>query len=124
MIRALLVGMGGFIGSLSRYWLAGLVQTVAGIDFPLGTLSVNIIGSGLVGLLVTLSLERNLISPDVRIFLTVGFCGGFTTMSTFSYETLILLREGSWLAGLGNIAVSLVSCLVAVWLGDALARVL
>ena len=124
MDRALLVGIGGFIGSIARYWLAGLVQRWNGTDFPVGTLAVNILGSFVLGLVVALSLDRDLINPNARLFLGVGFCGGFTTMSTFSYETIALLREGSFVAGLGNIAASLVSCLTAVWLGDATARLL
>jgi fluoride exporter len=124
MDRALLVGIGGFIGSIARYWLAGLVQRWNGTDFPVGTLAVNILGSFVLGLVVALSLDRDLISPNARLFLGVGFCGGFTTMSTFSYETIALLQGGSLVAGLGNIAASLVSCLTAVWLGDAAARLL
>jgi CrcB protein len=124
MLRPLLVGVGGFIGALSRYWLAGACQRVVGVDFPFGTLSVNIVGSFVLGLVMAAALERNLIGPDLRIFVTVGFCGGLTTMSTFSYETLALLRDGSWLGGIGNAALSLVGCLAAVWLGDTVARLL
>ena len=124
MERALLVGGGGFLGSMARYWLAGVVQRWNGTDFPAGTLAVNILGSFILGAVLALSFDRDLISPNARLFLGAGFCGGFTTMSTFSYETLALLREGSVLAGIGNLTASLVSCLSAVWLGDAAVRLL
>ena len=124
MQRALLVGIGGFFGSMGRYWLAGVVQDWNGADFPAGTLAVNILGSFILGMVLALSIDRDLISPNFRLFLGAGFCGGFTTMSAFSYETLALLREGSVLVGVGNITESLVSCLSAVWLGDAAARLL
>ena len=123
-MRAFLIGVGGGIGSLARYWLAGAVQGLNGAMFPAGTLAVNIAGSFLIGLIMALSLERGLLSSDLRVFLTVGFCGGFTTMSTFSYETLALLRDGSFVTALSNVTLSFFSCMVAVWLGDALARVL
>jgi len=122
MDRALLVGVGGFLGSVARYWLAGVVQRWNGTDFPAGTLAVNILGSFVLGLVVALSLERDLVSPNARLFLGAGFCGGFTTMSTFSYETLALLRDGSVVAGMSNIGATLLSCLAAVWLGDTVAR--
>ena len=123
-MRALLIGVGGGIGSLARYWLAGAVQGLNGAMLPTGTLAVNIAGSFLIGLIMALSLERGLIGSDLRVFLSVGFCGGFTTMSAFSYETLALLRDGSFVTALSNATLSFFSCLVAVWLGDALARVL
>jgi len=124
MMRLVLVAVGGSIGSAARYWLAGVVQRLNGSQFPVGTLAVNVLGSFVLGLVVALSLERELISPDARLFLGVGFCGGFTTMSAFSYETVALLRDGSLLAGAGNIVVSLLSCLLAVWAGDTVARLL
>ena len=124
MQRALLVGVGGAIGSVARYWLSGIVQRANGTEFPLGTLAVNILGSFVLGLVLALSLDRDLLSPDLRLLFGVGFCGGFTTMSTFSYETMALLRDGSITAGVGNVVVSLASCLLAVWLGNAAARLL
>jgi fluoride exporter len=122
MERALLVGIGGFFGSMARYGLAGVVQRWSGSDFPAGTLAVNVLGSFILGIVLALSLERELLSPNGRLLLGAGFCGGFTTMSTFSYETLALLREGGVLAAVGNIAASLLSCLSAVWLGGTVAR--
>jgi fluoride exporter len=124
MSRAVLVGLGGLMGSIARYWVAGYVQRLNGSDFPLGTLAVNILGSFALGLIIALSLERGLMNPNLRLLLAVGFCGGFTTMSTFSYETLALLRDGSATAALANVSLTLVTCLSAVWLGDLTARLL
>jgi CrcB protein len=124
VLRTILVGLGGLIGSLARYWLAGVVQQLNGSEFPMGTLAVNVLGSFVIGLVFALSLERGLINANLRLLLTTGFCGGFTTMSTFSFETLALLRDGSTAAALGNIGATLIICLAAVWLGDFTARML
>jgi CrcB protein len=120
----LLVAIGGLAGSVARYWLSGIVQGLAGASFPSGTLVVNILGSFVIGLVMSLSLDRGLLGADLRILLTTGFCGGFTTMSTFSYETLALLRDGEQLLALGNAGGTFAACLVAVWLGNLFARLL
>jgi CrcB protein len=122
MSPTLLVAVGGVVGCVARFWLTVWVQTVSGSEFPLGTLAVNVIGSFLIGLVTTLSFERGLLDAGPRIFLTTGFCGGFTTMSTFSYESIVLLRGGSPVAALSNVAVTLLACLGAVWLGGRVAR--
>ena len=120
--RTLLVALGGLVGCVARYWLAGVVQRVGDHGFPTGTLAVNVLGSLIIGLVMTLSLERGLVDEDIRILITTGFCGGFTTMSTFSYETLALLRDGERLLALGNVGISVVACLGAVWTGSVLGR--
>jgi CrcB protein len=122
--RTILVAVGGLLGSVGRYGLGGAAQRIGGDVFPTGTLAVNVLGSLLIGLVMTLSLERGLLDDDARILLTTGFCGGFTTMSTFSWETLALLREDEWLLALGNAGSTLLACLVAVWIGIAAARAL
>jgi CrcB protein len=83
---------------------------------------VNVLGSFVIGLVMAASLERGTLGANVRLFLTVGFCGGFTTMSTFSYETLALLRDGQTAFALGNVAASVVGGVAAAWLGYTLGR--
>jgi fluoride exporter len=122
--RALLVGLGGFIGSVGRYWIGGWVQGVSGSTFPFGTLAINVGGSFLIGLIVTAAVERGMLHPDVRLALAVGVCGGFTTMSTFSFETVTLLQRGLVGLALGNVLLTLAICMAAVWAGMVLARVL
>ena len=122
--RYALVAIGGLVGCVGRYWLAGLVQGLTDHGFPSGTLAVNVLGSFIVGLVMALSLDRGLLSDDLRILLATGFCGGFTTMSTFSYETMALLRDGEHLLALGNVSATFAACLGAVWLGSIGARLL
>jgi fluoride exporter len=119
-----LVAIGGLVGSVARYWLSGAVQDVTGHTFPSGTLAVNIVGSFVIGLVMALSLERGLLGDEWRILLTTGFCGGFTTMSTFSYETLALLRDGESALALWNVTASFVACVGAAWLGNTVGRLL
>jgi fluoride exporter len=120
--HAALVAIGGLVGSVSRYWMSGVVQSFADHDFPSGTLAVNTLGSFVVAVVMTLSLDRGVIDDRVRILLATGFCGGFTTMSTFSYETLALLRDGDQFLAVANAAGSLGACLAAAWLGTVVAR--
>lgn len=119
---ALLVAAGGMIGSLARYELAGLVQRLSGGPFPLGTLIVNVAGSFVLGFVMALSLERGAIGAETRLWLGAGFCGGFTTMSTFAYETMALTRQGDWTFAIGNLVATLVACLGAVWAGQIVGR--
>ena len=122
--RVLLVALGGLVGCLARYWLAGVVQRLGDHGFPSGTLAVNIVGSLMIGIVMTLSLERGLVDERLRILLTTGFCGGFTTMSTFSYENFALLQDGEHLLAFANTGVTFAACLGAVWLGSVIARAL
>src|SRR5262245_42622099 len=121
-MRTGVVALGGLLGSLARFWLAGVVQRVSGSEFPFGTLAVNMLGSFVIGVVMALALERGVVGPTARLFLTVGFCGGFTTMSTFSYETLALLRDGQAAFALCNMAASLGGSLIAVWVGYTVGR--
>ena len=118
MRTLVLIGTGGFIGSILRYLLSGYVQQVSkGFQFPFGTLTVNVVGCVLVGILAELADQHTLISDETRGFLIVGLLGGFTTFSAFGNETMNLLRDGElWLAG-GNIVGHVLLTLVAVWLG-------
>ena len=124
MTRSLLVAFGGLLGSLGRYWLTGIVQRLSAADLPLGTLAVNVLGSFVVAFVMVLSVERGVIGANTRLFLTIGVCGGFTTMSTFSYETLMLFRDGQTAFALANVAGTLVASLAAAWLGQTVGSVL
>lgn len=121
MMQWIYIGVFGGLGCLSRYMVSGWIFKLAGRGFPYGTLGVNILGSFLLGLIMEGSL-RSTLSSDLRMGLTVGFMGGFTTFSTFSYETFRLIEEGSLLhAGL-NILLSIIVCLAGAAAGIVLAR--
>ena len=124
MDKALIVGFGGFLGSVGRYAVTGGVyRLVPAAGFPWGTLVVNVCGCALIGVLGALADVRNVFTPEGRSFLFIGVLGGFTTFSTFAYETLALARDGESLRAGANALVQLIGCLVAVWLGDTLVRV-
>jgi fluoride exporter len=122
MTKLLLIGMGGFMGSVARYALSGVVQVVLRSEtFPFGTLFVNVVGCFFVGLLSYLAESRGALTADTRAFLVVGLLGGFTTFSAFGNETINLLRDAErWAASL-NVAAHLVFGLGAVWAGRATA---
>lgn len=122
MTHTALVALGGLVGSVARYWLVGLAHRLHGSPFPLGTLTVNVVGSFLLGLIMVLALERELMGASARTFLTIGVCGGFTTMSTFSHETVVLLRDGQTVLALLNTLVTVLACFTAIWLGHTIAR--
>lgn len=122
MFSVVLVGSGGFLGSVCRYVLSGWVQSTMASSFPFGTLAVDWIGSFVLGLVLALSLDRGWMGVEWRLFLTVGFCGGFTTMSAFGYETFYLLREGNLVWATANAVTNLVGAVVGVGLGDLLGR--
>lgn len=114
--------IGGAIGTAARYLLTLAIQERATGGFPIATLLINISGSLLLGFLMRFGLEGSTASPELRLMLTTGFCGGFTTFSTFSYETARLLEGGEWYRGLIYIAASVVVCLGGTFIGFALAR--
>ena len=117
------VGLGGLIGSVGRYLASGAAhQIFPGLYFPIGTAVVNIIGCFLIGILTGLAEMRNLLSPEMRLFLLIGLLGGFTTFSTFGHETLALLRDGQLLHAVGNVLIQVVIGLSGVWLGYTIAR--
>ena len=118
------VALGGALGAMLRYGLTGWLQAVTGAVFPVGTLAVNVIGSLIIGALLELGTGRFLMSVETRLLLTTGFCGGLTTFSTFSYETLVLLQGRQWLEAVGNLLLNAIVCIVAAWLGVVLARAL
>ena len=116
----LYIALGGVAGTLSRYGLEGWIQGRSASGFPLGTLTVNLAGSLLLGFILRLATGATVITPDVRAGLTIGFCGAFTTMSTFSYESVALLNDGDYLRAALYMGATIVGCIVAVLLGTAL----
>jgi CrcB protein len=120
------IALGGALGSVARFWCSGFVARHFGETFPWGTLFVNFVGSFLIGFFATLTDPngRFLVAPSFRQFFMIGICGGYTTFSSFSIQTLNLLRDGEWLyAGL-NALLSFVGCMLAVWLGHLAAMLL
>jgi CrcB protein len=111
-------------GGLSRYYLSGWVYLLFGRSFPYGTLVVNMIGAYLIGLIMELALRSTALSDTWRLGLTVGFLGGLTTFSTFSYESFKLLEEGQFLLAAVNVLASVCICLLSTWLGIVTIRVL
>lgn len=124
MARLLFVGLGGFIGTVARYWLSGVIARRYGETFPLGTLVVNALGCFIIGFLFYFFFERSLTSPTSRTVVFIGLIGGFTTFSSYGLQTFTLFRDGEVFLALVNIAASNVLCLVLVWLGYSLAKVI
>jgi len=124
MARFLWICLGGAAGTGARYLLSGWLLRTAGPGFPWGTLAVNVLGSFLLGLIMQVAIATDLLSPTLRLALTTGVMGGFTTYSTFNYETLQYLQQSDWLMGSLNLAVTVVACLTAGSLGLAAGRLL
>lgn len=123
-IDYLVVAVGSAVGGVSRFWLSGVVANRYGNWFPFNTLLINITGSFVIGFVAAVSAadSRFIVNPKVRNFLMVGVCGGYTTFSSFSLQTLSLAQDGQWLYAGANIVGSVVLCLIGVWLGFALGR--
>jgi fluoride exporter len=121
MLAYLWVALGGALGSVGRFWLSGWIANRYGESLPWGTIGVNIVGSFVIGFFGAVASAEGRMNPQARIFATqfimYGFCGGYTTFSSFSLQTLKLVRDGEWLYAGGNVILSLGLCLVAVWLG-------
>jgi CrcB protein len=119
MGNALWIFLGGGLGSLARYWASGWIANSVGQVFPWGTLFVNVTGSFAIGVFAALTAPegRWLVSGTFREFFMLGICGGYTTFSSFSLQTLNLVQEGEWLRAGGNCVLSLGLCLIGVWLG-------
>ena len=115
----LLIGLGGFVGAVLRYWISGWIQS-GFITFPVGTLTVNFLGSLLLSIIVYTSQYRGFLGEETRIFLTVGLLGSFTTMSTFSFESIKLLEQSEHMMFGLNIVGTVSLCLLAIYLGKIL----
>jgi len=122
--QILLVGAGGFLGSVARFLVSRLNNRVDWLSIPLGTLTVNVVGSLLIGFLIGISERSSLLTVEWRMFLMVGLCGGFTTFSSFSGENLMLVRNGQFLPLLLYTGLSILLGFTAVYLGYAAARLL
>jgi CrcB protein len=118
-----LIALGGAVGSVARFSLNGVVSSQFGATFPWGTLFVNVTGSFLIGFFFTLTEPggRVFVSGNARQFFMTGICGGYTTFSSFSLQTLNLARDGEWLRAGANTVGSVIACLIAVWLGHVVA---
>jgi CrcB protein len=119
MLNYFVVMFGGALGTGARFWVSGYVAQRIGEFFPFGTLTVNVTGSFIIGLFAALTdpAAPFLVAPRTRQFFMIGFCGGYTTFSSFSLQTLDLARDGDWLKGTLNVLISFASCILAVWLG-------
>lgn len=121
-LRLFLICVGGAVGTAARYLTALWAARAFGAALPIGTLFVNLIGSFLIAVIMHVSSATDLIAPDLRLMLTTGVMGGFTTYSTFNYETTNAFREGAWMIGFANIAATLLGCLIAGVAGLAVGR--
>ena len=125
LLNLFFVGAGGFLGSIGRYLVSGVVyQIFPKLYFPIGTAVVNILGCLLIGFITGLAEVRKLLGPEMRVFLLIGLLGGFTTFSTFGFETFALLRDGAFLATLANVLIQVIVGISAVWLGFNVIRYL
>jgi CrcB protein len=122
MSRFLWICLGGAVGTGARYLVSGWAFATLGTAFPFGTLAVNVLGSFLVGLLMQAGIATPLLSPTLRLTLTTGVMGGFTTYSAFNYETVRYFQDGSWQLAAANVAITLVTCLAAGFTGLAAGR--
>ncbi len=118
----LIIGLGGFIGAILRYWISGWIQSEI-VTFPLGTLGVNFLGSLLLAFIMYTSEYRGFFGMETRIFLTIGVLGSFTTMSTFSFESMKLLEQNQYILFGLNLVGTVTICLLAVYLGKVLVTI-
>jgi len=118
----LIIGLGGFIGAILRYWISGWIQSEI-VTFPLGTLGVNFLGSLLLAFIMYTSEYRGFVGIETRVFLTIGVLGSFTTMSTFSFESMKLLEQNQYIFFGLNLVGTVTICLLAVYLGKVLVTI-
>lgn len=122
MLSIILVAVGGGLGAVARYLVSTWAAARLGSGFPYGTLIVNVVGCFIIGLFMSLMLERVVINPYLRLFFVVGFVGGLTTFSSFSYETLRLLEEADIMHSFANIGLNMFIGFLATWLGIAMGK--
>lgn len=117
MGKYLMVGTGGFLGAIARFWLGGYVSSKLGTRFPYGTFIINCSGSFLIGFIITILAEKTHWSPNWRYLIPIGFIGAYTTFSTFEYETFRVIQDGELFIAFLNVALSVIVGFAAVWLG-------
>jgi len=122
MVNYLIIGVGGFIGAIMRYILGVWIGQKWGKSFPLGTFVINVSGSFLIGLIMTLLTEKLMVNPQWRLLLVVGFLGAYTTFSTFEYETGNLLKDGEWMFAAMNVVLSVFLGFAALKIGEVIAK--
>jgi len=122
MANYFIIGLGGFLGAVARYTVALWIGQKWGRIFPLGTFVVNISGCFFISLLMSLFTEKFMVSPQVRLFLIIGFLGAYTTFSTFEYETGNLVKDGEWFIALSNVILSVIAGFGALKLGEFIAK--
>jgi len=121
-VKYIMVGIGGFLGAIARFWVGGYVYERMGTKFPYGTFVINVSGSFVIGLVMSILTERTHLHPNWRYLIPIGFIGAYTTFSTFEYETLAAARDGAWVVALANVVLSVAFGFVGVWLGMVAGR--
>ncbi len=124
MGKYFMVGIGGFLGAIARFWLGGYVSIKMGTRFPYGTFLINCTGSFLIGFIVTLLAEKTHWSPNWRYLIPIGFIGAYTTFSTFEYETFRVIQDGELLMAFLNVVLSVIVGFLAVWMGVVAGRLI
>lgn len=124
MLNYILVSAGAAIGGAFRFGISSYIQRNISVIFPYGTLVVNVVGSFILGMIMFYLNDKELIGSELRLFLTVGFCGGFTTFSTFSYETLNLFRDSEFGLAIYNVLLNVVLCLVGIYLAYLISKII
>jgi len=119
-----MVGLGGFVGAITRFWVGVYIANRMGTRFPYGTFVINISGSFIIGLVITVLAERSSLSPNWRYLIPIGFVGAYTTFSTFEFETLRAIQDGQIAIGMLNVFGSVIAGFIAVWLGVITAKLL
>jgi len=122
LLKYLMVGLGGCLGSILRFWLGSYIGGRLGSRFPYGTFVINVTGSFLIGMILTILAEKTQWSPNWRYLIPIGFIGGYTTFSTFEYETFRLVQDGQMVTAMLNVVGSVVIGFAGVWAGMVAAR--